>query len=181
PSPWSKAVPKPEVYFGQIDPDGEGNAVLWFRSHDEGKAEKGKAGNGEAGKAKPEELGWKSIRLKGVDAYPHRINPLSVLPDGRLYGTGDDYAGTFIFDPRTDQTTYCGPRTGLAPYTTIVSGDKLYSSGYAGGPLFVYDPAQPWVLGKGGPPTQPGPDEGSAASNPRRIGEFRSTRVAIMP
>jgi outer membrane protein assembly factor BamB len=103
-----------------------------------------------------------------------------VLPDGRLYGTGDDYVGTFIFDPGTSQTTYCGPRTGLAPYTTIVSGGKLYSSGYPGGQLFAYDPAQPWTLGKGGPPTQPAPGDGSAASNPRRIGEFRSTRVAIM-
>ena len=63
---------------------------------------------------------------------------------------------------------------------TIVSDEKLYSSGYAGGPLFVYDPTQPWTLGKGGPPTQPPPSEGSAASNPRRIGEFRATRVAIM-
>ncbi len=179
-SPWDKAVPKPEVYFGQIDPDDVGDAVLWYRSQEDAKAEKGKAAGGEAPKARPEDLGWRSIRLRGVETYPHRINPISLLPDGRLYGTGDDYAGTFIFDPRTDQTTYCGPRTGLAPYTTIVCGGKLYSSGFAGGPLFVYDPAQPWVLGKGGPPTQPAPNEGSAASNPRRIGEFRATRVAIM-
>jgi hypothetical protein len=171
-------VPRPEAYFGQIDPDEGGNAVLWYRSSGEGK--KGKAPDGGPLQAGPEELGWKSIRLKEVDTYPHRLNPLSVLPDGRLYGTGDDYAGTFLFDPHADQSTYCGPRTGLAPYTTIVCGGKLFSSGYAGGPLFVYDPAQPWVLGKGGPPTQPPPGEGSLASNPRRIGEFRATRVAIM-
>src|SRR5947208_13593818 len=30
-SPWAKAVPKPEVYFDQIDPDENGNAVVWFR------------------------------------------------------------------------------------------------------------------------------------------------------
>jgi hypothetical protein len=175
-SPWSKASPRPEVYFGQIDPDEAGNAVLWYRSREEVK---GRA-DGEAGKAIPEALGWKSILLREVEAYPHRINPLAVLPDGRLYGTGDDYAGTFIFDPRLEGTTYCGPRTGLAPYTTIVCGGKLYSSGYAGGPLFVYDPALPWNLGKGGPPTQPVPSEDSPASNPRRAGEFRDTRVAIM-
>lgn len=73
------------------------------------------------GAAAPEARGWKAIRLEGVPTYPHRINPLSLLPDGRLYGTGDDYVGTFLFDPRTDQTVYCGPRVGLAPYTT---GDK---------------------------------------------------------
>jgi hypothetical protein len=179
-SPWGKAAARPEVYFGQIDPDENGQAVLWHRSREEARERKGSAaGEGDA-RASPEQLGWKAIRLKDVDTYPHRINPLSVLPDGRLYGTGDDYAGTFLFDPRSDQTTYCGPRTGLAPYTTIVSGGLLYSSGYAGGPLWVFDPSRPWVLGKGGPPTQPAPAEGSPASNPRRIGEFRDTRVAIM-
>jgi hypothetical protein len=176
-SPWDKAVPKPEVYFGQIDPDADGNATLWYRSREDPKAQAAKA---QAGDDAPATSGWKSIRLEGVNSYPHRINPLSVLPDGRLYGTGDDYVGTFIFDPKTDQTAYCGPRTGLAPYTTIVSGDKLYSSGYPGGPLFVYDPKQPWTLGKGGPPNQPAPREGRPAGNPRRIGEFRVTRVAIM-
>lgn len=179
-SPWDKAVPTPEVYFGQIDPDAEGNAMLWYRSRMDSTVATEKTNRSSTTNKLPEELGWKSIRLNDVEAYPHRINPLSVLPDGRIYGTGDDYVGTFIFDPKTGQTTYCGPRTGLAPYTTIVSGDRLYSSGYAGGPLFVYDPAQPWTLGKGGPPTQPPPGDASAASNPRRLGEFRATRVAIM-
>ena len=114
-SPWDKAVPKPEVYFGQIDPDENGNAVLWHRSREDAIAEKENATRGTAStNTNPEQLGWKSIRLEGAQTYPHRINPLSVLPDGRLHGTGDDYVGTFIFDPKTDQTTYCGPRTGLA-------------------------------------------------------------------
>lgn len=168
-SPWDKAVPKPEVYFGQIDPDAEGNAIVWHRSREQAKAEKAEASD------------WKSIRLEEVDSYPHRINPLSVLPDGRLYGTGDDYVGTFIFDPKTDRTTYCGPRTGLAPYTTIVCGGKLYLSGYSGGHLFVFDPARDWTLGKGGPPGNPPPDQASRRSNPRYLGDFdRTTRVGLM-
>ncbi|MBI4602271.1 MAG: hypothetical protein HY721_09955, partial [Planctomycetes bacterium] len=179
-SPWDKAAPRPEVYFGQIDPDEAGEAVLWHRSRGQAAAQEGKATAGGGAQARPEELGWKAIRLREVGTYPHRINPLSLLPDGRLYGTGDDYVGTFIFDPQADRTTYCGPRTGLAPYTTAICGGKLYSSGYPGGPLFVYDPARPWTLGKGGPPTQPPPSDGSLESNPRRIGELRATRVAIM-
>ncbi len=31
-SPWSKAVPRPEVYFDQIDPDENGHAVVWYRN-----------------------------------------------------------------------------------------------------------------------------------------------------
>jgi len=160
-SPWDKATPRPEVYFDQIDPDSEGRATLWYRS--------------------AEDAGWKSIRLEGIETYPHRINPLSLLPDGRLYGTGDDYVGTFIFDPKTDQTIYCGPRVGLTPYTTIVCSDKLYLSGYSGGHLFVFDPARDWTLGKGGPPREPAPNQSESRSNPRYVGDFdRTTRVGLM-
>jgi outer membrane protein assembly factor BamB len=175
-SPWDKAVPKPEVYFDQIDPDENGNAVLWHRSRAGDRLAKPSAGA-----TTPEAPGWKSIRLEDVPAYPHRINPLSVLPDGRLYGTGEDYVGTFLFDPKTDHATYCGPRVGLAPYTTIVSGGQLYLSGYSGGHLFVFDPARPWTLGKGGPPGQAAPDQGDARSNPRYLGDFdKTTRVGLM-
>jgi len=168
-SPWDKAVPKPDVYFGQIDPDAEGIATLWHR-----------LGEGEAA-TDPQVPGWAAIRLEGVESYPHRINPMSLLPDGLLYGTGDDYAGVFVFDPRTDQTTILGPRPGLAPYTQIVCDDKLYSSGYSGGHLFVYNPARPWTLSKGGPPGNPAPNQADARSNPRYIGDFdKTTRVGLM-
>jgi outer membrane protein assembly factor BamB len=175
-SPWDKAVPRPEVYFDQIDPDAKGNAVLWYRSREAAaKAPKNPA------RDDPQALGWKSIRLEGVESYPHRINPMSILPDGRLYGTGDDYAGVFVFDPRTDQTTILGPRPGLAPYTQIVCEGKLYSSGYSGGHLFVYDPGQPWTLSKGGPPGHPAPNQADVRSNPRYLGDFdKATRVGLM-
>lgn len=180
-SPWAKAVPKPEVYFDQIDPDEKGNAALWYRSNEDAKAGDSESADGTKRRPRPEDRGWTSIGLKNVDSYPHRLNPLAVLPDGRLYGTGDDYAGTFIFDPKNDQATYCGPRTGLAPYTTILAGGKLYLSGYSGGHLFVFDPKGPWTLGKGGPPGSPAPDQADARSNPRYLGDFdRTTRVGLM-
>ena len=162
-SPWDKAAPRPEVYFDQIDPDEKGVAVVWHRPQ-----------NSDA-------TTWKPIRLEDVEAYPHRLNPLSVLPDGRVYGTGDDYVGTFLFDPKTEKTTYCGPRVGLAPYTTIGAGGKLYLSGYSGGHLFVFDPARPFTLGKGGPPGSSAPDQGDPRSNPRYLGDFdKTTRVGLM-
>ncbi len=182
-SPWDKgAKSKPQVYFDQIDPDADGNATLWHRSPEDAASArpKGKPQRGAAANATPEDLGWKAIHVKGVETYPHRINPMTLLPDGRLYGTGDDYCGVFAFDPKTGQTTILGPRPGHAPYTQIVCGGELYSSGYAGGPLFVYDPTRPWTLAKGGPPGRSMPQPGDLASNPRSLGSVgKDTRVAI--
>jgi len=180
-SPWEKGLKtKPQVYFDQVEPDANGNATLWYRSREEAKAEE-KAPPDVTANKKPEELGWKAVRLEGIPAYPHRINPMTLLPDGRLYGTGDDYVGVFAFDPRTDQTAILGPRPGLAPYTQIACGERLYSSGYSNGHLFVYDPARPWTLSKGGPPGHPAPDQADVRSNPRRLGDFdRTTRVGLM-
>jgi hypothetical protein len=183
-SPWDKAVPRPEVYFDQIDPDAQGNATLWYRSREDAAGAR-ESGTGFQPMNHRQDAdattGWKAIRLEGVPSYPHRINPMSVLPDGRLYGTGDDYAGVFVFDPRTDQTTLLGPRPGLAPYTQIVRDGKLYSSGYSGGHLFVYDPTQPWTLSIGGPPGHPAPHQAAARSNPRYLGDFdKTTRVGLM-
>ncbi len=181
-SPWKKGLESnPEVYFDQIDPDADGNATLWYRSQeDAAKAKSDGQSPGEATITRPEDRGWKALRATDVETYPHRITPMVRLPDGRLYGTGDDYVGVFSFDPQTDRTTVLGPRPGHAPYTHIACGGKLYSSGYPGGQLFVYDPARPWTLGKAGPPGRSWPNENNPASNPHRLGEFRDSRVAIM-
>jgi hypothetical protein len=182
-SPWDKgAKTKPQVYFDQIDPDADGNATLWFRTgEDAAKSRaKGKPHRPPSADLAPQDRGWKPIHIKGVETYPHRINPMTLLPDGRLYGTGDDYVGVFAFDPRTGRTAILGPRPGHAPYTQIVCGGKLYSTGYPGGPLFVYDPTRPWTLGKGGPPSRPALQPSDPSSNPRSLGSLsKDTRVAI--
>jgi len=174
-SPWDKAVPKPELYRDQIDPDAEGNATLWYRLPED----KAKAPKNPAPDAKAEDLGWKPVRLKGVESYSLPNSPLALVPDGRLYGTGG-YAGSFLFDPGTDKTTHLGRNHGLAAYTNIVYGDKLYSSGYPGGPVYVFDAKRPWTPYKGGPPNRPPPDRQHRLSNPRELGSLsRDTRVAI--
>lgn len=181
-SPWDKgSQSKPHVYYDQIDPDADGNATLWYRSGEDAQdaREKGKSQLAIAGTI-PEDRGWKPIPVKGVETYPHRINPMTLLPDGRLYGTGDDYCGVFAFDPKTGRSEILGSRPGHAPYTQIICGGKLYSTGYAGGPLFVYDPARPWTLGKSVPPGRSVPPPSDPASNPRSLGSLsKDTRVAI--
>jgi len=179
---WKKSSDsKPQVYFDQIDPDAEGNATLWYRvKEDAAKPESNELSPGDGNVAGPEDKGWKALRVTDVETYPHRITPMVRLPDGRLYGTGENYVGVFAFDPMTNRAMPVGPRPGHAPYTHIACGGKLYSSGYPGGQLFVYDPTRPWTLGKAGPPGRSWPNENNPASNPHRIGEFRESRVAIM-
>jgi len=181
PSPWDKGEQsKPQVYYEQIDPDPEGRATLWYRTREDAERARQWREQFPDRKASPEELGWKAIHASGVETYPHRINPMTILPDGRLYGTGEDYVGVFAFDPKTDTIEVLGPRPGHAPYTQIVHEGLLYSSGYAGGPLYVYDPKKPWTLAKGVPPGTRMPGSSDRDSNPRLLGSFwEKTRVSI--
>ena len=181
PSPWDKAIPKPELYWDQIHPDAEGHAKLWYRSaeHAQRAKERGKATEGAAADMTVEELGWKSVPLEGVETYAVPICPLVLMHDGRLYGTGG-YHGNFIFDPKTGQTVPLGRNNGLWAYTNIVCGDKVVSSGYPAGPIVVFDPRLPWTVTKGGPPNRPAPWRTHPASNPREMGSLgKDTRVAI--
>jgi hypothetical protein len=174
-SPWDKAGPKPELYRGQIDPDANGRAALWYRLPEDST----KMPENSSPDTKPKDLGWRSISLD-VPMYSHRISVLALLPDGRLFSSGEDYVGSFIFDPKTDQATLLGRNQGIAPYTHIVYGNKLYSSGYPAGPLYVFDSSLPWTVYKGGPPGHPAPDRADPASNPRELGSFGGdTRIAI--
>ncbi len=175
-SPWDKAPPKPEVYRGQVDP-ADGKAYLWWRSAED-RARTPKPAPAEA---KPEDLGWKRIELPDVETYPLPIHRLMPLPDGRLFGTAQAYSGRFLFDPKTGEGIPLG-NGGPSIYALAVYGDKLYWSGYAGGPIDEFDPACPWTLLKGGPPGQEPPDIKSNESNPRRVVDslFKHTRAKKM-
>ncbi len=175
-SPWDKAPPQPEVYRGQIDPAGS-KAYLWWRS----AAEAARHPKPAPADATPESLGWKRIELAGVETYPLAIHRLAALPDGRLFGTAQAYIGRFLFDPATGEATPLG-NGGPSIYALAGCGDKLYWSGYPGGPIDQFDPARPWTLLKGGPPGHEPPDPESPESNPRRVVEslFPATRVKKM-
>lgn len=176
PSPWETAGPKPELHYEQLDPDAAGSAALWYRLPDDAA----QAPDDPPADARPEDLGWQAIHVEEVATYPSRLGPLALLPDGRLYGAGEMYFGSFVFDPDTETATLLGRNQGLSGYTNIAFGDRLYSSGYPGGPLFVFDPKRPWTAFRGGPPGHPAPGLSDAQCNPRRLGSLEaSTRVAI--
>jgi len=176
-SPRDKIPPKPEIYRGQVDPTAEGKAFIWYRTPED----KAKAPKEPPKDARPEDLGWKRIELDGVETYPLPIHRLARLPYGRLFGTAQAYIGRFLFDPNTGRGELLG-QGGPSIYALAASGDKLYWSGYAGGPVDEFDPSRPWTLLKGGPPGQAPPKNTDPASNPRRVvgSLFNETRVKKM-
>ncbi len=175
-SPWDKLPPRPQVYDGQCDPDANGRAVIWWRSHeDAAKAQQ----NPTAG-TKPEDLGWKPVYLEGLETYPLPVHMLINLPDGRMFGTAGGYQGRFLYDPKTDKATPLGRGT-CSIYAMTEKDGKVCYSGYPSAPIFEFDPNRPWTVEKGGPPGQAAPDVKSAESNPRNIGTpFAQTRVKKM-
>ena len=165
-SPWDKYPPRPEVYQGQLDPDANGRAYLWYR-------QEGVKPAGSQPADSPESKGWNKIVLENVETYPLPIHRLLALPDGRVFGTAPGYQGRFIFDPRTNKATLLG-RGGASIYTLIAYDGKIYWSGYSSAPIEVLDVEKPWTLSV---PLPPGQKE-TGPSNPRHVGSvFQPTRV----
>jgi len=102
--------------------------------------------------------------------------PLALLPDGRLFSGGEDYVGSFVFDPkRIRPHLWVGTKDRTLVLISYING-KLYSSGYPAGPLYVYDPGSPWTVYKGGPPGQPAPDRTAQTAIPENWAPLVKTR-----
>jgi hypothetical protein len=158
--------PVPEVVL-DISPVSDTRAArLWYRSPAGRTATPGSVPSG----VTPEQLGWRSVSVP-VTSQPHSVARLATLPDGRLVGATWRYGDLFVFDPATDRRTTLGPPTGANIYSLLVTGGKLYYSGYPNAPLGVYDPAQPWTAARDTPLAK-APDVTSPLSNPRRLLEL---------
>ncbi len=149
----------PEIHVGQLYPDENDRAVLWWRP-----------GTPNRDGSKP---AWRRFVLEGVGQHPLAIHRLHELPDGRLFGSGHGSKGRFLFDPRLQQVTHLG-NGGASLYAISNRGDRLFFSGYAGGPIFEFDPNRPWNVEKGGPPgsrviTNSSPEISSPQANPRKV------------
>jgi len=174
-SPMRTRPTPPEIHTGQLYPDDDDRAILWWRP---GVA---------PGQRQTEK--WRKVVLEGVEKHPLALHRLCNLPDGRLFGTGHGYKGRFLFDPTTGKVTYLGDGGGSL-YALAVCGDKLYWSGYSLGLIFEFDPARAWNLHVGGPPghkmiTTSSPEAFGPNVNPRRVHKdrdavFRATRVKKM-
>jgi hypothetical protein len=181
-SPYLSRPTPPELFTGRLDPDADKKATLWWRPgvvQPEGK---------DAPKVE-NKAAWQKVVLEDVQEYPLTLHRWMNLPDGRLFGTGDGYKGRFLFDPKTDKITPLG-RGGGSLYCIVMSGDKLYWSGYPSGPVFEFDPSKPWTLEKGGDPgtkmvLSMDTEAYESGVNPRRVHKdyfeiFKQTRVKKM-
>ncbi|UCD38681.1 MAG: hypothetical protein JSW54_04165, partial [Fidelibacterota bacterium] len=174
-SPSDKAAPRPELHTGQAYPDSDDVATIWYRLPEDKANTTELALDG----ADPESLGWKSVRLEGVQKHPLKLHRLINLPDGRLFGTAQAYKGRFLFDPNTREITELGDG-GASPYAFVPYKDRLYWSGYPSAPIFVFDLNKPWTLNKGGTPDSRPPE----VTNPYYVGDqfdaYKKTRVKKM-
>ncbi|MFC1717756.1 hypothetical protein ACFL6S_29110 [Candidatus Poribacteria bacterium] len=174
-SPSDKAPPRPELHTGQVYPNSEDVATIWYRLPED----KVEAPEIAPADAKPKDLGWKAVRLEGVEKHLLKLHRLVNLPDGRLFGTAQGYKGRFLFDPETMAVIELGDG-GTSLYAFVPYKDRLYWSGYPSAQIFVFDPSKPWTLSKGGPPGHKAPE----MTNPHRVGDqsdaFKKTRVKKM-
>ena len=137
--PWITKPARPTISLGK--PDKDGKCELWYKPVD---AKAKMPANMSAG-AKPEDMGWKVVRFT-VPTYPYPITSITALPDGRICGSGGDYLGNFLYDPKTDTCEHKGI-IGLSHGGSTVAGGKVYMSGYPSSALYVYDPDKPWTAG----------------------------------
>ncbi len=171
--PWTRKKtpyqpPKPDVYGGEVVPDAQGRAKLWYRPPRDASAG-----------ARSKQRKWKSVGLKGIESYPLRIKLLAALPDGRIFCKAEGHYGGALFDPKTGEVTASGDCDTEA-YSCLVHAGKIYWTGYSSGQTYVYDPNRPWNLLKGVPPGRKAIPRSSAESNPRELALMSKYRVSQM-
>jgi outer membrane protein assembly factor BamB len=169
PPPHARPTPvpdrdRPEVFLDtSAVPETGGATRLWYRL----AAAKATAPQTPRAHASLEQVGWRSVVIPAT-VQPFQLRRLALLSDHRLIGATGNYGDMFTFDPSTARHEVLGSTADTNVYGLLVSGGKLYYSGYPGAPLCVYDPARPWTLGKDTPLAK-APDWASRSSNPRRL------------
>jgi hypothetical protein len=106
---------------------------------------------------------WREARFTIENTEPALIESLTLLPDGSILGSAQQYHGWFRYHPAAKRCDYLG-KGGPSGAKTVVAGGKMYYAGYPNTTLFVYDPAKPWGKPNAGAPGEAG------VTNPVQIG-----------
>jgi len=147
PRPWVVNPPEPELGTARLQPGADGWCELWYKQ--------------------PGTEYWSAI---GFDSptYPVPLYRVTALPDGRICGSGGNYLGNFLYDPKTDESSHPGI-IHLSHYASTVAGGKVYMSGYPSSALFVWDPESSWTANKSLKPYSKPLGESEAGANPRKL------------
>lgn len=110
---------------GDLKPDGKGNVAVTFKLPD-----------------------GKTMAVKyNVPIYPTNIYQVVAGPDGKIYGSGGNYLGLFVYDPATGESEHLKKMPISVPLLNWIDG-KLVMTGYPSGNTMLYDPAKPWTTEK---------------------------------
>jgi len=156
--------PLPEIDFSSSE-TGDADNTIWFRRA---------ADSSLSGGITPEDDGWERFDFT-VPVYEQYIHNMYMLGNGNLFVAGDNYAGYALFNPADNTGEHLGQTPNISPYDMIQHPNgKLYFTGYAGSPLYEYDPALPWTqnLGTGDDPRDLPLDYADPSHNPRFIGQL---------
>jgi hypothetical protein len=160
---WEEQGPRElKTYIENVAPTSDGRCELWVQANVPNAAKD------------PAWRDWSCIRYQ-VQTWPQVTERLIETGDGRIFGTGGNYSGHYLFDPVTGKCDYLG-KTALSHYSTLAVGSKIYMSGYPSSPVICYDVSKPWTVGtKGGGPESRLASLDSPESNPRRLCYLRKS------
>lgn len=144
-------VPKPRILKTSPVCRGDGTATLWYQ--------------------RPGEE-WNSVTWQAGDSpsYMFRLGTYQ----NKIIGASEDPYNLFSYDPETGKKLLIGG-TLLHTYAFQEFGEKVYFVGYAGGPVYEWDPRRPWTQQPPNPLMEP-PAQDSAEANPRRVTVYELQR-----
>ncbi len=142
---------QPEVHAG-IAADADGTATMWYR--------------------RSATADWRPVTLNSgpSDSYLFR---LGTFGDG-LIGSSEDPYHVFTFLPATGDKSVLGPIP-IHVYDFQEFGGRVYFVGYAGAPVYEWDPKRPWNQ-RESPANDSPPDPASPEANPRLVVSFERQR-----
>ena len=86
---------------------------------------------------------WRRVAFQLKNTEASNMESLTLLPDGSLLGSVQQYNGWFRYYPAEAKLDYFG-KAGPSGARTAIADGKVYICGYPNTVLSVYDPTKPW-------------------------------------
>jgi hypothetical protein len=144
-------VAKPAILESSPVCRGDGSATQWYR---------------------PPGDDWKSVTFQAGESpsYMFRLGTFQ----NKLIGSSEDPYSLFTYDPETKEKSLLGGIS-LHTYAFQECDGLVYFVGYAGGPVYAWDPKRPWTNQPPNPVVQQ-PAVDAPEANPRQVALFELQR-----